>query len=339
MRGARSIGSRWLLALCAGGCGGPAAKSDAAVGGPDLAATIGGGDGGGGGDAGFRAHALQLGLPAMPTVVTKYLRAGDWIYGLDQQAAAAVALRNGAAGTRAGVLLAAGCCASSETKGYPAGVDAVIYDYRPNTEGCTTDRCSGLPMYCGGVAAGLPTDCTHEPSYRCDLAQHQSDLLAVRNAAAVQGIGAWAMPTLFSPVVSSGCPAPGAPIDIDWGALAASADGLVFQLQVQQADAATALSQMQKALDSVHAASPSTPVWAELSLAYTVLCGKLATCTVGPPAGCDPVAEAAKLAPLVTSLGALRTTAGGTTGQLDGVLLAAESCDGPGLDMLLGMIR
>jgi hypothetical protein len=326
----------FVFAVLFAGCGGKSATGVDA--GADLA-------GGGGlpdltvpGDA-FHPHALYLGLPATLAATTgKYLRSGDWVYATDQVAAGAVGLKGAAAGARAGVLLNAGCCASPETRGYPAGIDAVIYDYEPNQSGqCQMDRCTSLPMYCAGAGGGLPANCAFEPSYKCVTSQHEMDFQAVRNAATVQSIKMWAMPAYYTLVPSTPCPTVGNPAAIQWGLLGGDTDGFFFKLDLKQSDVATTVAAAQDALDQVRAAAPDREVWAEVSLTFATLCNADVTCTTGAPATCDPVKAAQDLAAVVQALGQVRQTHG--TGQLDGVLLYAQPCNKDELDAILSKLR
>src|SRR5690349_17928273 len=92
-----------VAAVAAPGCGDSSGNNNGDGGGGaggDLAA------GGGGGDlATFTPHALWLGLPSATMSTKAHLRASDVVYASDQMSAGAVSVKNGAAGTRAAVLL------------------------------------------------------------------------------------------------------------------------------------------------------------------------------------------------------------------------------------------
>jgi hypothetical protein len=317
-----SIGPLLLLVGSAGACGDSGSASGDGGnggGGPDLSA-------GAGPDMAFVPHAPWLGLPASAPSTTMHLRAGDVVYASDLTSQNAVTAKNAVAGARAAVLLYAGCCAPTDVPGYPGGVDAILYDYQPNQDAaCPNDRCQSLPMYCEG-GGGLPAACANEPTWRCTLAQHQRDFDLVHLSATKRGVSLWTAPAYYS-AGTMGCPAAGMPVPVDWGQLASSTGAYFFHLDPTQGDMAATVAAATAALASVRAQSPATPVWAVLSLTYTVLCAKAATCTTGPPGGCDAPSEAAKLAPLVQALGGVRA---GTPPdkQIEGVLLLTDQCAG-----------
>src|SRR5207244_1551841 len=84
-------------------------------------------------------------------------------------------------------------------------------------------RCQNLPMNCVGAGGGLPSNCANEPSYRCELLQHQLDFALVRKSATKQGIALYTAPGYYSVGMNTGagtCPAAGTPVPVDWGKLA-----------------------------------------------------------------------------------------------------------------------
>ena len=285
----------------------------------------------------FMPHGLYLGLPAATMTTAAHLKAGDWVYASNQMPASAVTVKKSVPGVRAGVLVSAGCCAVSDASAYPAGVDAILYDYQPNVGGqCQADRCQLPPMNCGG-SGGLPVTCQNEPSYRCTTEQHTTDFKRVHDVGTLHAIGMWVMPAWYSLATSMTCPAAGMPVPVDWGKLAAGTDGYIFNLVLHQEDVKQSSAAAQAALDAVRAGSPQTPVWVMISLTYTRLCAMPGTCTTGPPKGCDPAGEAGKLGPLIAALQQVRATAGDK--QIDGVLLLADPCENDVVDALLKAVR